>query len=98
MGRRLAEALTNRAMRSEDKKASRDTVTERKLAPTLRWEGLLLAETAGHGLLRPGAYRNRHIPYGMRILQRLCEGKGTRAAGPACWNGTIAARGRKGAR
>ena len=39
MGRRLAEALTNRAMKSEDKKASRDTVTERKLAPTLRWEG-----------------------------------------------------------
>jgi len=28
MGRRLAEALTNRAMRSEDKKATGDTVTE----------------------------------------------------------------------
>jgi pimeloyl-ACP methyl ester carboxylesterase len=47
MGRRLAEALTNRALKSEDKKASDDTVTERKLAPTLRYEGLLLAETAG---------------------------------------------------
>jgi pimeloyl-ACP methyl ester carboxylesterase len=47
MGRRLAEALTNRAMSSEDKRASGDTVTERKLAPTLRYEGLLLAETAG---------------------------------------------------
>jgi pimeloyl-ACP methyl ester carboxylesterase len=47
MGRRLAEALTNKAMRSEDKKATSDTVTERKLAPTLRYEGLLLAETAG---------------------------------------------------
>jgi pimeloyl-ACP methyl ester carboxylesterase len=47
MGRRLAEALTNRAMRSEDKTATGDTVTERQLAPTLRWEGLLLAETAG---------------------------------------------------
>jgi pimeloyl-ACP methyl ester carboxylesterase len=47
MGRRLAEALTNRALKSEDKTASGDTVTERKLAPTLRWEGLLLAETAG---------------------------------------------------
>jgi len=47
MGLRLAEALTNKAMRSEDKKATSDTVTERKLAPTLRYEGLLLAETAG---------------------------------------------------
>jgi pimeloyl-ACP methyl ester carboxylesterase len=47
MGRRLAEALTNRALISEDKKATSDTVTERKLAPTLRYEGLLLAETAG---------------------------------------------------
>ena len=47
MGRRLAEALTNRAMESEDKKAAEDTVTERQLAPTLRYEGLLLAETAG---------------------------------------------------
>jgi len=47
MGRRLAEALTNRAMNSEDKQATGDTVTERQLAPTLRWEGLLLAETAG---------------------------------------------------
>jgi len=47
MGRRLAESLTNRAMNSEDKKATSDTVTERKIAPTLRWEGLLLAETAG---------------------------------------------------
>ena len=47
MGRRLAEALTNRALNSEDKQATGDTVTERKLAPTLRYEGLLLAETAG---------------------------------------------------
>ncbi len=47
MGRRLAEALTNKALKSEDKKASGDTVTERQLAPTLRYEGLLLAETAG---------------------------------------------------
>jgi pimeloyl-ACP methyl ester carboxylesterase len=47
MGRRLAETLTNKAMESEDKKAADDTVTERRLAPTLRYEGLLLAETAG---------------------------------------------------
>jgi pimeloyl-ACP methyl ester carboxylesterase len=47
MGRRLAEALTNRALKSEDKKATGDTVTERQLAPTLRYEGLLLSETAG---------------------------------------------------
>jgi pimeloyl-ACP methyl ester carboxylesterase len=47
MGRRLAEALTNKALASEDKKASSDAVTTRKLAPTLRYEPLLLAETAG---------------------------------------------------
>jgi pimeloyl-ACP methyl ester carboxylesterase len=47
MGRRLAEALTNRALKSEDKKATGDTVTMRQLAPTLRYEGLLLSETAG---------------------------------------------------
>ena len=47
MGRRLAEGLTNKAMDSEDRKAAPDAVTMRKLAPTLRYEGLLLAETAG---------------------------------------------------
>ena len=47
MGHRLAEALTNRSLVSEDAKATSDTVTMRQLAPTLRWEGLLLAETAG---------------------------------------------------
>jgi pimeloyl-ACP methyl ester carboxylesterase len=47
MGRRLAESLTNKALQSADEKATGDTVTMRQLAPTLRWEGLLLAETAG---------------------------------------------------
>ena len=47
MGRRLAEVLTNKALNSEDDKAASDTVTTRQLAPTLRWEPLLLAETAG---------------------------------------------------
>jgi pimeloyl-ACP methyl ester carboxylesterase len=47
MGRRLAEALTNKALKSEDKKARSDAVTTRKLAPTLRYEPLLLVETAG---------------------------------------------------
>ena len=47
MPRRLAEALTNKSMDSEDKQATSDIVTERQLAPTLRYEGLLLAETAG---------------------------------------------------
>jgi pimeloyl-ACP methyl ester carboxylesterase len=47
MPRWLLEALTNRALKSEDKQAAPDAVTTRKLAPTLRWEGLLLAETAG---------------------------------------------------
>ncbi len=47
MPRSLLEALTNKAMRSEDKRATSDTVTMRQLAPTLRYEGLLLAEMAG---------------------------------------------------
>jgi pimeloyl-ACP methyl ester carboxylesterase len=47
MPRPLAEDLTSMAMDSEDKQATGDTVTMRKLAPTLRYEGLLLAETAG---------------------------------------------------
>jgi pimeloyl-ACP methyl ester carboxylesterase len=47
MPRPQAEALTNIAMDSEDKQAASDAVTMRKLAPTLRYEGLLLAETAG---------------------------------------------------
>jgi pimeloyl-ACP methyl ester carboxylesterase len=47
MPRPQAEALTNMAMDSEDKQAASDTVTMRKLAPTLRYEGLLLAEMAG---------------------------------------------------
>lgn len=47
MPRPQAEALTNMAMDSEDKQAASDAVTMRKLAPTLRYEGLLLAEMAG---------------------------------------------------
>jgi pimeloyl-ACP methyl ester carboxylesterase len=47
MPRPLAESLTNKVMDSEDKQATSDTVTMRKLAPTLRWEGVLLAEVAG---------------------------------------------------
>ena len=47
MPRPLAVALTNKSMESEERKASGDAVTIRQLAPTLRYEGLLLAETAG---------------------------------------------------
>jgi pimeloyl-ACP methyl ester carboxylesterase len=47
MPRPLAVALTNKSMDSEDKQATSDAVTIRQLAPTLRYEGLLLAETAG---------------------------------------------------
>jgi pimeloyl-ACP methyl ester carboxylesterase len=47
MPRPLAVALTDKSMDSEDKKATSDAVTIRQLAPTLRYEGLLLAETAG---------------------------------------------------
>ena len=45
--RRLLVAATNAAMKKEDTRAASDTVTMRKLASTLRYEGLLLAETAG---------------------------------------------------
>ena len=45
--RRLLVAATNVAMKKEDTRAASDTVTMRKIAPTLRYEGLLLAETAG---------------------------------------------------
>ena len=47
MPRPLAEALTNAAMKSEDRKAGPEDVTMRRLAPTVRYDGLLLAETAG---------------------------------------------------
>jgi pimeloyl-ACP methyl ester carboxylesterase len=47
MPRRLLEALTRMSMNREDKKAATDTVTTRELAPTLRYEGVLLAEMAG---------------------------------------------------
>jgi pimeloyl-ACP methyl ester carboxylesterase len=47
MPRRLLEALTNAAMKKEDSQAAGDDATMRKVAPTLRYEGLLLRETAG---------------------------------------------------
>ena len=43
----LLEALTNAAMKGEDKKAGPDAITMRKLAPTLHYDGLLLAEMSG---------------------------------------------------
>jgi pimeloyl-ACP methyl ester carboxylesterase len=45
--RRLLAAVTNAAMKKEDAQATDDAVTMRKLAPTLRYEPLLLAEMAG---------------------------------------------------
>lgn len=45
--RRGLEFLTSLALKSEDKKAASDAVTMRKLAPTLRYEGILLGEMAG---------------------------------------------------
>jgi pimeloyl-ACP methyl ester carboxylesterase len=47
MPRRLLESITLMGMNREDKKAAPDAVTMRKLAPTLRYEGMLLAEGAG---------------------------------------------------
>ena len=45
--RRLLAAVTDAAMRKEDAQAAPGTVTMRQLAPTLRYEPLLLAEMAG---------------------------------------------------
>jgi pimeloyl-ACP methyl ester carboxylesterase len=45
--RRLLVAATNAAMRKEDSHATPGTVTMRQLAPTLRYEALLVAEMAG---------------------------------------------------
>jgi pimeloyl-ACP methyl ester carboxylesterase len=47
MPRWLLESLTSMMLRGEDKKAAPDTVTMRGLAPTLHYEGMLLAEMAG---------------------------------------------------
>jgi len=47
MPRRLLEVLTSAAMKKEDSQAAGDDATIRKVAPTLRYEGLLLDETAG---------------------------------------------------
>ncbi|HUX71356.1 MAG TPA: hypothetical protein VMV41_12640 [Cellulomonadaceae bacterium] len=48
MPRRLLVALTALTMRKEEKTASPDAITMRALAPTVRHEGDLVAELAGH--------------------------------------------------
>jgi pimeloyl-ACP methyl ester carboxylesterase len=45
--RRLLVSMTEKMMKAEDKKASPDAVTMRALAPTIYYEGVLIAETAG---------------------------------------------------
>lgn len=45
--RRLLVAVTEAAMKKEDKKAAPEAITMRKLAPTIRYDGLLVAEMAG---------------------------------------------------
>lgn len=47
MPRWMLESLTNMAMNSEEKQADADAITMRKLAPTLHYDGLLLAEMSG---------------------------------------------------
>jgi pimeloyl-ACP methyl ester carboxylesterase len=47
MPRRLLASLTEKAMKSEDSKAAPDAITMRKLAPTIHYEGVLIAEMAG---------------------------------------------------
>ncbi|GIF54177.1 alpha/beta fold hydrolase [Asanoa iriomotensis] len=46
MPRRLVAALTDKMMRSEDRKAAPDASTMRRLAPTVHYEGVILAECA----------------------------------------------------
>ena len=45
--RRLLESVSEKSMKSEDRKAAPDDITMRKLAPTVHYEGALIAETAG---------------------------------------------------
>jgi pimeloyl-ACP methyl ester carboxylesterase len=45
--RRFLTAMTDAAMKREDRKAVAGAVTMRQLAPTLHYEGMLLAESAG---------------------------------------------------
>jgi pimeloyl-ACP methyl ester carboxylesterase len=45
--RRLLASVTEAAMKKEDKKAVPEAITMRKLAPTIRYDGLLVAEMAG---------------------------------------------------
>jgi pimeloyl-ACP methyl ester carboxylesterase len=45
--RRLLASLTEKAMKSEDSKAAPEAITMRKLAPTIHYEGVLIAEMAG---------------------------------------------------
>jgi pimeloyl-ACP methyl ester carboxylesterase len=45
--RRLLASVTETAMKSEDRKAAPDDITMRKLAPTIHYEGALIAEMAG---------------------------------------------------
>src|SRR5689334_4243871 len=47
MPRRLLASLTEKAMKSEDSKAAPEAITMRKLAPTIHYEGVLIAEMAG---------------------------------------------------
>ena len=47
MPRGLLVSLTEMAMKKEDRKAAPDDITMRKLAPTIHYEGALIAEMAG---------------------------------------------------
>jgi len=45
--RRLLASVTEKSMKSEDRKAAPGDITMRKLAPTVHYEGALIAEMAG---------------------------------------------------
>ena len=53
--RRLLVSVTEKSMKKEDREAAPDDITMRKLAPTVHYEGALLAEMAGSA--EAGAFR-----------------------------------------
>jgi pimeloyl-ACP methyl ester carboxylesterase len=79
MPRRLLESLTRMSINREDKKAAPDTVTMRKLAPTLRYEAMLLAETAGTTGTFAGVHADVLLLGGSKGLPFLKPGLGALA-------------------
>ena len=78
--RRWLAALTDRMLAAEERKATPDTITMRTLAPTLRYEGLLLAEMAGTAETFAEVAADVLIMAGSKGLAGLRTGTGQLAA------------------